>query len=38
MDLSVDSGTYIRLSAVMFLEYAAWGAGPPCWLRGSWGR
>jgi len=29
MDLSVDVGTYIRLSAVMFLEYAAWGAWAP---------
>lgn len=29
MDLSVDIGTYIRLSAVMFLEYAAWGAWAP---------
>ena len=29
MDLSVDSGTYIRLSAVMFLEYAVWGAWAP---------
>ena len=29
MDLSVDSGTYIRISAVMFLEYAVWGAWAP---------
>ena len=29
MDLSVDVGTYIRVSAVMFLEYAVWGAWAP---------
>lgn len=29
MDLSVDTGVYIRLSAVMFLEYAVWGAWAP---------
>ncbi len=29
MNLSVDSGTYIQLSAVMFLQYAVWGAWAP---------
>ena len=38
MNLSVDSGTYIRLSAVMFLEYAVWARGRRCWPRGCWAR
>jgi len=29
MALSVDSGTYMRLSGVMFLEYAVWGSWAP---------
>lgn len=29
MNLSVDTGTYIQISAVMFLQYAVWGAWAP---------
>lgn len=29
MNLSVDTGTYLRISAVMFLQYAVWGAWAP---------
>ena len=38
MIFGMDSGLYIKLSAMMFLEYAIWGAWYPVWRPGSWGH
>ncbi len=36
--MSVPLDTYIRLSLVMFFEFAVWGAGRLCWPPVCWGR
>ena len=36
--MSVPLGVYIRLSLVMFFEYAVWALGRRCWPPACWGR